>query len=76
MGAVGNCIKNGGYFRDEFKTDGSIFRAFIRKLVTKLDADTKSKYPGTKPWILLVSTKLIDSNSYFMQGQPPLPQIA
>ena len=56
MGAVGNCIKRGGFFTSELKTDGQIFRKFIRKLVTKLDDSTKAGYPAIKPWILLVSS--------------------
>ena len=64
MGAVGTCIKKGGFFTSELKTDGQIFRKFIRKLVTKLDDSTKAGYPATKPWILLVSSPFTH-NGYF-----------
>jgi hypothetical protein len=29
MGAVGNCVKKGGYFSDEKTTEGVAFRRFI-----------------------------------------------
>ena len=71
MGAVGNCIKKGGFFTSEIKTDGKIFRAFIRELVKKLDTDTKNKYENIKPWILLVSELTILTTIFFIRTTIP-----
>ena len=52
MGAVGNCVKNGGFFTDEKRTDGDIFRQFIKDLSSSHLCDNLQ---NVKPWILLVS---------------------
>ena len=50
MGAVGNCIKGGGFFTDETTTNGDNFRSFI----TALKRDhIKEEFKGSKPYILL-----------------------
>ena len=51
MGAVGNCVRNGGFFTDEIRTDGDIFRQFIKDLSSHLCDNLQN----VKPWILLVS---------------------
>ena len=43
MGAVGNCIKGGGYFTSEKTTEGDAFRLFIKNLRKNIKAEFKDQ---------------------------------
>ena len=75
MGAVGNCIKGGGFFTDEKTTEGVAFRKFIETLKREI----KPEFKDTRPWLLCdnhpchksrLSTELIESR-FKILWQPP-----
>lgn len=49
MGAIGNCLKNSGYFTDERTTEGVAFRRFIKELTEQV----KQEFVKRKPYLLL-----------------------
>ena len=50
MGAIGECLKNNGYFSDEARTEGVAFRLFIKELK---ENHVKEEFAKRKPYLLL-----------------------